>query len=186
MQEYKFKAKPSFYIIWFLGLSIFTAPLFLAYLKNPNYIEMLIFPLVIYLGIFIIIRFFTIEIKNGKILYRRLFSFKKEICIKNIEELTISVGMHINGVDEFTTFHLLIKGQGKKLVINLKPFSYEDISVLIKTILVENKNVKVDKFLEDAKNGNFESIKKERKSNLIFAIIFILSIFLITYLSRNF
>lgn len=186
MQEYKFKAKLSYYLFWFVIIGIFSIPFFLVYLKNPTYIEMLIIPFSLLVFTFIYINCFSIKIKNGKIIYNKFFSRKKEVGIKNIEEIQVLISNNYIRSMEFTrtTFEFLITRNDNlsRTLIDLKKLSYEDIEYLLKIIIDENKNIKLDKMANALIKGDFEIVKKKRWENLFYFIIISIFVSLVSIL----
>lgn len=108
---------------------------------------------------------------------KSLFNFlhKQSININNINEMNVKTGV-VKGKNGFYTLNL-IASRKKKVQINIKPFSKKEIIQFIQYILRQNKNIKIDGFVEDLYKEDFNAFVKKGLSkhigSLIYWLIFI-------------
>jgi len=109
----------------------------------------------IFLAMLVWTRRFKIVILGDKIVYSTLFSKKNVVKFANIKKLEIKIGqnknvfyaLHIHDNNRYST---------EPLIINMKPFSKNDLSLLVKTITSVNPSVEIDHDVKKLKQGHFE------------------------------
>jgi len=128
----------SSYFIFSLLSSIFLTLGLMISLKRPDEWQFILLMFVFAIFPHIWLSAFKIVISPKKLYYRSLFSFRNEIAFSEITKAIIEVGK----MDKNQPFYCLkifdCKGHSESpIVINLKPFSFQDIAKLTKAI-VEN------------------------------------------------
>jgi len=183
--QHTFKAEWTAYIIFFvlfiplIILNIFT------YLKYNLIYPWGILIFLIFFSIIIYLFSLKITIQGNKIIYRTLFS-EKRVSINKIKKVKMRIGFKKGLKDINSGFYILdLVRNNKKLSINIKPFSKQNLTILINSIIDQNHNIELDEFTLALKNNNLKPIVKEGVKTMLQTISIVLIIEVVIIIAKS-
>ncbi len=117
--------------------------------------------LIIFLGFVILwLKGFKIDILEDKVMYKTLFSRKKEIRYSEVKKMKLEVGVNNQNTAGKGFYRLVFLGSLSEtiLVINMKPFGKNDLAILIDAVANKSTNVEMDKELAELRDGNLNPV----------------------------
>ena len=176
--SYVIKADTSVYIIF----SIFIIPILLIELvalhKSLTALPLVLLTITIIFIVLLWISSFKIILKNDNIYYKSLFSKLRIVKLSDIKELKCIIGDVKRATKKSAFYQMVLYDyeHNELLTINMKPFSKNDITLLVKNIVLQKPDITIDKFFKAIIDGNFNPVIQEGVNKiLILAFIIIFS-----------
>jgi len=103
---------------------------------------------------------FKIDLLDDKVMYKTLFSWKKEIRYSEVKKMKLEVGMNNQNTAGKGFYRLVFLGSLSEpiLVINMKPFAKNDLAILIDAVANKATNVEMDNELSELRDGNLNPV----------------------------
>lgn len=125
---------------------------------------------------------YRVGIKDGCLIYRELFS-RKSICLRDIKKISIELGVKDKSRLKNKAFYRLVLHdqtiyKDDPFIINLKPFSRNDLAYLAKIIRSYAADAAYDSVFESLSEGNVQPLIGMAKRVFINMAVIILLTFL--------
>lgn len=127
---------------------------------------------------------FKITIANSNLEYRELKS-KNKISIPEIKKIYLKIGLS-SEKQKRGYYRMYIEGENNQLIINIKPFSKNNLAILVDTLVKNNPSIELDKYSSDIRKGNLDTVVKVGISNVWQIIIYVFLMSLVVALVRQF